>query len=384
MVEHYVDVAFKSLNKHKEELCGDKVESFKSDDKTILVLADGLGSGVKANILATLTTKIAVTMLKNGESIEDTFDTVMRTLPVCQTRQIAYSTMCIIELGSDGNGRMYEYDNPPVFIVRGGKIGYPEKITQEIQGKTIKTCAFKLQEGDFITVVSDGVIHAGIGHLLNHGWEWEHVADFLSRQEPLSAEFVSRRLIEACAKLYENMPGDDTTVATLMYRPPSHVHLFAGPPENPMNDHEFVNAFVAAKGLKAVAGGTAAKIISRETRKSIAVDDYMDPDVPPTASINGMDLVTEGVLTLRKAVELLESYRKDCMSVDLTLKDGATRLTELLIHRSTHLTLWMGKAINPAHQNPGFPKELSIKWNVLEKLSKELLAIGKVVDIRHI
>lgn len=384
MTNLFIDVASRSLNKYKEELCGDKVEFFKSDNKTILVLADGLGSGVKANILATLTTKIAITMLKNGETIEDTFDTVMRTLPVCQIRQIAYSTMCIVEMDHEGNGKLYEYDNPPVFIVQKGVVKNLQKTVQEIQGKTIKTSTFKLEEDDYITVISDGVVHAGIGHLLNHGWEWEHVADFLSRQAPTSAEYISRRLVEACAKLYENMPGDDTTVATLMYKRPEVTQLFSGPPENPKNDKAFVDLFMKTKGLKIVSGGTAAKIVSRETHKEIVVDDYIDCEVPPTAIIEGIDLVTEGVLTLRKTLEILDHYKSGQLDMSFSKKDGATKLADLLIHRTTHITFWIGKAINPAHQNPDFPIELSIKLNVLERLVQSLKEMGKVVTVHYI
>lgn len=382
--ELFIDTAFKSINKHKEELCGDKVEFFKSDNKTILVLADGLGSGVKANILATLTTKIAITMLKNGETIEETLDTVMKTLPVCQTRQIAYSTMCIVEMDSEGNGTLYEYDNPPVFIVKKGQICHYPKEMLEIQGKKLKVSTFKLNENDFITVVSDGVIHAGIGHLLNHGWEWEHVADYLSRQSPTSAEYISRRLVEVCSKLYEGMPGDDTTVATLMYKKPELTHLFSGPPENAERDYEFAKEFLSLKGKRIVCGGTAAKIISRESDKELEIDDYIDKDLPPMARIEGMDLVTEGVLTLMKTLEILDSCKNGQLDFNFSKKDGATRLADLLLHHSTHIHFWIGKAINPAHQNPDFPIELSIKLNILERLIQTLKELGKTIFVQYI
>ena len=276
----YVDVAQKSMNKHGEILCGDNVEIFKDKDKTILVLADGLGSGVKANILATMTCKIAVTMLKEGESILETIDTIMNTLPVCKVRNLAYSTFAIIEISKDGNCSIIEYDNPPVFIVRENKFLDLEKELLMYQDKKVYSSSFKLELGDQLTVVSDGVIHAGVGGILNLGWQWNHVRDFLIKESRYlkSADRISSSLLETCRTLYENHPGDDTTVATIVARREEIVNLFSGPPEDPKKDEAFVKEYMNQEGKKIVCGGTASKIISRILDQPIETDlEYFDP-----------------------------------------------------------------------------------------------------------
>lgn len=383
--EYFIDIATHSLNKKGEELCGDKVEVFKSGDRTIIVLADGLGSGVKANILATLTTKIAGTMLEQGESIEETIDTIMNTLPVCQVRQIAYSTFGIIEIDKDYNCSMIEYDNPPIFLVKNNQAVHLDKKEIMYGNKKVKFSETKLEENDFMTLVSDGVIHAGVGHTLNHGWEWHHVSEFLEKQKINTAEGINRRLIDTCNKLYESKPGDDTTAVTLTLRKPETVHIFTGPPEDPEDDSYLVRRFMKGRGKKVVCGGTAAKIISRELNREIETQmEYIDPEIPPIAKIQGIDLVTEGVLTLKKTIEKLEDYKSSNIEEINLKKDGASLLMKTFVEDCTHVQMWVGKAINPAHQNPDFPIELSIKLNIVDQLITILESLGKIVKVNYV
>lgn len=380
----YVDVAVHALNKKGEELCGDQVDVFKSEEDTFFVMADGLGSGVKANILATLTVKIAMTMLRNGESLEETIDTIMNTLPVCSVRKVAYSTFCMIHIKKDGHCRIIEYQNPPVFLYKGGKI-QPYDSCKEVYGdKEVLVSEFQLELGDYLTVVSDGAIHAGVGQMLNHGWEWEHIAEFLDRQHPKSAEHITKCLIETCNSLYDGRPGDDTTVATIMLKNPQITRIFSGPPENKEKDRQVALSFMEGRSTKVVCGGTAANILSRELKVELRTEmDYYDPSVPPIAHIKGLELVTEGVLTLKKVSEKLSCY-VDGQIIPFEHKDAATLLSDLLINDSTHIEFWIGKAINPAHQNPDFPFELSIKLHVLEKIIGHLKQMGKIVTIKYI
>lgn len=380
----FLDIATHSLNKYGEELCGDHVEIIKTDDHVIAVLADGLGSGVKANILATLTSKIMSTMLQKGADLIDTIDTITHTLPVCSVRNIGYSTFSIIEIDTKGNARIIEFDNPPVFVVRNQKILPLEKEKIRSADKDVWITSIKLEVGDEITLCSDGVVHAGVGNMLNHGWEWHHVAEFLQNQNLKSAEKLNRRLIETCQKLYDEKPGDDTTAITIKLREPEWVHVFTGPPEVRAKDFGAVDQFIKQTGKKVVCGGTAANIVSRELGREIKTSmDYIDPFVPPIAEIKGIDLVTEGVLTLKMALTKLKHFNTIYEEPFFNKEDGVSKLLKILIDDSTHIQFWMGRAINPAHQNPDFPKDLSIKSRVIQETIDELKKLGKDVRLNY-
>lgn len=390
-MSYFIDVAYNSLNKNGEELCGDKVEIIKTSNGVIIVMADGLGSGVKANILATLTCKIAGTMLKEGLSLYETVDTIAHTLPVCNVRQLAYCTFTIIKILKDGSVHAIEYDNPAYILIKDNFINIPEKKELIIKDKLIKESHFKLKINDVLTIVSDGAIHAGVGAMLNLGWQWDNVADYLEALVPTEScsANISKDLIQTCQKLYAGKPGDDTTVVTITLREPELVTIFTGPPKQIENDPLVIDKLISSTGTKIVCGGTAANIAARELNEKVVVDlKYYDPLVPPTASIKGIDLVTEGVLTLSNVSEKISTYLnsslEDKISLNLEGKDGASRLAKLLIEHCTHLKLMVGKAINPAHQNPDFPSDLSIKVRVVELLAQAMKKLGKEIEIEYI
>ncbi len=382
----FVEVSHRSLNKKEEELCGDMVEVFQEGDRTLIVLADGLGSGVKANILATLTSKIAITMLKKGAELEEVIETVLHTLPVCKVRKIAYSTFSIIEINASLECRVFESENPPFFFVRDGRIMTVEKEEKIVLDKKVLMSTCKLQENDSIFLCSDGVIHAGVGKILNFGWQWEHVASYIEKdQQSHSADLMCRRLLGACRELYEDEPGDDTTVVTLKVRRPVQLLLFTGPPVDTTMDAQWVKGFMRHPGKKIVCGGTAAHIVSRELNRPIHTNlDYLDPNIPPTARIKGVDLVTEGVLTLQKTIRMIYDYGGNKLDHETIGEDGAGQLFKALVFEGTHIELWVGKAMNRAHQQPDFPRELSMKVPMVEALADALRDIGKKVDIHYI
>ena len=388
---HFIDFAYDSIHKHGEELCGDNVEMVRMEDGMIIVMADGLGSGVKANILATLTSKIAATMLKEGSSIHETVDTIIHTLPVCNIRKLAYSTFTIIRLYDDGRVYAVEYDNPPLIFIQDHVVSQMSKRQEEISGRMITETHFILKPNDVLTIISDGVVHAGVGAVLNLGWKWENVANHLKQvvSKEKCAKNISKNLIGVCQSLYENRPGDDSTVVTVKLRQPEIIDLFTGPPKDKDDDRWVVRKLIQGKGKKIVCGGTAANIVSRELNAELHVNmDFIDPEVPPTASIKGIDLVTEGVLTLNKAVEKIIDYNHSSQNMytihNIQGKDGASKLAKYLIEDCTHLNLWVGTAVNPAHQNPDFPMEFSIKVKVVEKLEKVMRNMGKEVSTTFI
>ena len=303
-MSHYIDIAHASLNKYGEELCGDSVQIIRKKDYLMAVMADGLGSGVKANILSTLTTRIVSKMLDMGSELSDVVDTIAQTLPICKERNIAYSTFTVVSINSD-NVHVVEYDNPSIFYFKNGVYKKIDRKCVEIGDKRIYESNFKLDLNDALVIVSDGVIHAGVGGILNLGWQWENVQQYLEKTLGVysDASDICYQLITTCNNLYKNKPGDDTTAIVIKVNESKKVTVMVGPPILKNMDEWVVRKLMKNEGLKVVCGGTAAKIVGRVLNKKVITStDYIDPDIPPPAFIDGIDLVTEGVLTLRKTV----------------------------------------------------------------------------------
>jgi hypothetical protein len=388
-MNNFIDINYKSLNKYSEELCGDKVEYVYDDDGCIIVISDGLGSGVKANILATMTTKIAVTMIKNGASIDDTIETVISTLPECKVRKLAYSTFTIIKIDKNNNAYIAEYDNPPYFYFSKKRSIPVEKKERIIGNKRIYESNIELDVGDTICVVSDGAIHAGIGHMLNLGWSWEEVNNYLKELSNLnkSAQLINGNFIGVCNNLYDSKPGDDTTILTIKVRRPEIIDLFIGPPADRAMDKKLAEIMEASEHMKIICGGTTALIAERELGRELQVDlDSMREDVPPIAYMEGFDLVTEGVLTLGKVLENIKKLNKSSYDnlIEYNNYDGSSLLTRILTDVGTHMNFYVGRAVNPAHQNPNFPIGYNIKQNIIENLVIELKKAGKKTNIVYL
>lgn len=379
----FIDVNYKSINHYGEELCGDKVEILKTGDEYIIVLSDGLGSGVKANILSTLTSKIAATMLKNGASIRDTIETIINTLPECKVRKLAYSTFTIIKIDKNYNIYIAEYDSPPFFYFKQGFSKEIEKTEIIIGNKHVKESKFKLELGDSLNIVSDGAIHAGIGEMLNLGWGWDEINDYLQNLNEVNktSATLNGNFIGVCDNLYNGKPGDDTTILTIKVRSPEHVDIFVGPPSDPKLDSYYVAKMVEGESKKVLCGGTTALIAERELKGKLNVDiESCNNGIPPIAYMNGFDLITEGVLTLGRTLERIKMYNKNAYDdyINNNEYNGCSLLTKILLEESTHINFYVGKAVNPAHQNPNFPSGFNIKLKIIEDLIKELNSAGKI------
>jgi hypothetical protein len=390
----HINAVGKSLNKFGEELCGDKVEIARVHDSTIAVLADGLGSGVKANILATLTSKIITTMLVGGASVEQAVDTIVNTLPVCNERQIAYCTFSVLQIWDNGQGYLVEFDNPFCVFIRNEQILQLPCEHKVYSGKEVYETHFIVMPGDILTLMSDGIIYAGVGETLNFGWDWDSVAGFIlksTKKKECSAPRLAAGLIEAVNDLYMNKPGDDSTVLVIHVMSSCVVNLLSGPPIDQKKDGEMVRDFMEMPGLKVVCGGTSANIVARELKCEISASlTGADPRIPPTARIKGIDLVTEGVLTLRRSLEMLKHLetmkKRAAFDGDMTFfhkldeENGASMLSKLLLERCTKLRLFVGMASNPAHHSPDFPVELSLKIKLIESLRDVVARMGKKVE----
>ena len=373
-----LEIGHISINKHSETICGDFFCFLKDRGKATAVLSDGLGSGVKANILATLTSKILSTMLAHKLPIEECIDTVASTLPVCKVRKLAYATFTALQI-EDSHAYLVQYDNPGAILLRNGKNVKYSTGVRFVGEKEIHETRLDLQKDDVLVLMTDGVTNVGVGKLMPEGWKREEIIQFLETwyDPKLSPQRLAALVGEACLQLGLDSLEDDTTVVVLKLRERQAVNVIIGPPENKEEDNKILRMFFAKTGIHIVCGGTTANTVSQYLKKPvIPLLETGNDIVPAIAAIDGVDLVTEGVITLQKLVELGELYLKDNMlSLEIRNKtDGVSLLADYLFEQATDVNIFFGTAVNHAHDN------LEIDFNTKMSLVKRLETLLEQMD----
>ena len=377
------DIGYRSIFHVGEELCGDHIDVVEQEDgSTVIVLADGLGSGVKASILSTLTSKIISTMTAAGLTLSDCVETIAATLPVCSQRGVAYSTFTIMRIVNNREAELIQYDNPIVILLRdGANYDYP-KTELTISGKKIYQSTIRLEEGDIFVMMSDGCPHAGIGNSYNFGWKVEDIAEYMSTFYSVgyTAKTLSTILIDECNRLYEEKPADDATACVVRIRKREPMNLLFGPPSNRDDCNKMMSLFFSKEGKHIICGGTTSTLASKYLGKPLKPKlDFVDKDIPPIAELEGADLVTEGVITVNRVL----TYAKDYLDSNEAYtkwgfkQDGASRISRLLFEEATDINFFVGRAINPAHQNPDLPINFNIKMQLVTELSDCLKKNGQ-------
>ena len=383
------DIGCKSINHIGEQLCGDHVDIVEQgENSTVIVLADGLGSGVKASILSTLTSKIISTMMAQGLSLEECVSTIAATLPICSVRGVAYSTFTIIHIIDNSTVELIQYDNPQIIMLRDCEI-YDYPVSEVIiGGKKILKSNIKLRENDIFIAMSDGCPHAGIGTAFNFGWKRDDIAEFIRSVAHVgfTAKTLSTMLIDECNKLYGGKPGDDATSCVIRIRKREPMNILFGPPSHRDDCDRMMSLFFSKEGKHIICGGTtssiAAKYLGKEVKTTLK---FERSDVPPIAYIDGVDLVTEGVITINKVLE----YAKDALGDNeeyahwSVSQDGASLICRMLFEEATDINFYVGRAINPAHQNPDLPINFNIKMNLVQELSECLRKMGKRIKVSY-
>jgi hypothetical protein len=319
--------------------------------------------------------------MERGLPLEEVVETLTDTLPECKVRKIAYSTFTLLKVLDDGSAYLAEFDNPPTFFLKRGYISQLKYRDRTIGTRKIREARLQVQPGDWLITVSDGEIHAGIGGLLNLGWDWEKIAKFLEAQlyDDMSAPKAAKLLVDQANQLYEGKPGDDTTAGVLKMRPKRFAAFMIGPPVRKDDDEGVVRRYLDLPGRKIVSGGTTAGILGKMLNKDVVVDlSTMTNKIPPIGKMDGADLVTEGVHTVNHALEILEKVN----DIDELVgkRDGASRLAWEFLHADC-VYIYLGQAINPAHLNPNLPQEMGFKSRSVQAIGALLRERGKEVHL---
>jgi hypothetical protein len=378
--EFFIEVNSQQRNHHGERICGDVFlsENVREENRIITVLSDGMGHGVKANILATLTSTMALSFAREHKEPDRIAEIIMNTLPVCSVRKISYATFSIVDVESDGRANILEYDNPDCIILRGSQPFVPDWkdviLDKGINaGKRLRKCTFYPVKEDRIILFSDGVSQSGMGsNEWPLGWERDNVRQYavslVSGEPSISAGTLAGKIVSMAYKHDSYEAKDDISCAVLYFRDPRRLLICSGPPYDEAKDIELASRVSGFSGKVILCGGTTADIVARELHRKI-IDElvFEDPDLPPESFMEGIDLVTEGILTLQKVNELLKGYNN---SVRLG-KGPADKIVKMIME-SDEINFVVGTRINVAHQDPTLPVDLEIRRTVVRRIARIL------------
>jgi hypothetical protein len=375
--ESFIDVDFCQRAKHRQVVSGDVFLSrrIREEGRLIAVLSDGLGSGVKASVLANLTATMALQYTSAFVDVRKSAKTIMDTLPICEKRKISYSTFTIVDLGEDGKTRVIEHGNPPLVLLRGTtpmKLERDSIALEEWKDRVIHYSEFDTQLGDRIVFFSDGITQSGLESGLAFGWGQERVVNFLCEQivrdEEISSHQLATEVVNSALANDRALAKDDVSCGAIYYRHPRRLLVLTGPPFSKERDAELAEMAKNFTGRKAICGGTTANIISRLLGRPVTMPlTRLDSEIPPPALMQGIDLVTEGTVTLAKVADMLENR-----AVPEQVRPSPVRDLVSLMLQSDIVEFVVGTRINEAHQDPSLPVELDLRRNIIRRIAIEL------------
>lgn len=378
----FVDIDYAQVFKNGQMIGGDVclLSRRESDKRILCTLSDGLGSGVKANVLANLTATMAQKYMLSSIDIRRSAGIIMNTLPVCSERKISYSTFTLLDVSQKGVVRIVEYDNPGCLLFRNNtytridmdSFDLPERIA--FKKDIIRYGTIELKLGDRLIIFSDGVSQSGMGSTsFPLGWRRPDIISFIEnilRKEPqVSSRRLAGLITGEALKNDIYRAKDDITCSVVNYRHPRNTLVASGPPFDPASDKVLTDRISSFAGNTIIAGGTTASIVARESKKSLTVDmKTRTREIPPSARLDGVTLVTEGMLTLSHCASLIEERDETMINKG---QDAASRLARLLLE-SDRVQFLVGTKINEAHQNPDMPIDLGIRRTLVKRLIRAL------------
>ncbi len=384
-----IDIGYKSINHYGEQLCGDHVDIIdQGANSKLIVLADGLGSGVKANILSTLTSKIISTMMAEGMPLESCVRTMASTLPTHSEYGVAYSTFTIIHIKDNETAELIQFDDPHIIFIRDLIHRDYEKVEHEIDGKKIYRSIIDLQEGDILLAMSDGCPHANSDIAYNMDWQSDDIAEFIETIAHVGypAKTLAGILVDECDRLYGGKPLDDATACIVRVIKRQQVNLLFGPPANRDDCDRMMSLFFSKKGKHIICGGTTASIAAEYLGTDVvSTNSKISGELPPPSEIKGVDLVTEGVVTMDKILKNAKAFLDDENAIsnwDFE-KDPAAIASRMLFEDATDIHLFIGKAVNPAHSEMQGDYKYMMKMSLADELETCLKKMGKKVTTSY-
>lgn len=351
----HVDILQKQSSKVINDPCGDVIGYDRDDISTTLVLSDGLGSGIKANIAANMCVARALELLRCGSSLKETFSILVSSMNNAWGTDNPFAVFSIARILRNGDATIYSYEMPPPLIVNAHSGNILMSNAKTIEKAITYESHCSLNNGEGIMLVSDGITQAGLGCGLRNGWEIEGVSSFITDHllnQKAAIKEIPDLVHNYARTLWRKAKGDDCSVALALCRNGITVNLITGPPANKELDEDFVNSFLNTKGIKIVCGGSTAKMVSRIMKRSLGIKEGTGNSItPPEYIIDGINFVTEGAVTLNQAYNILD---EDLSNYEA--KSGVFALVDFL-NIADKINFWIGDSTNEGISNIAFKQQ---------------------------
>lgn len=379
----YIEVVIAQSAKRTGNICGDYVIVDRTQEATTAIVADGIGTGIKARVAAVMCASRLLELIRLGFSLREACNKLVDTMHEARTSDIPFSAFSVCRILNNGHATIISYEIPPPILINNRLAAYLPKqhfISMGLEMVGEVSCA--LEVGDGIVLMSDGVSQAGLGAQYRMGWGTQSASDFingcLAKRNDLKE--VPGSVLAKVKDISGATYGDDTTCVVLFCREAKTLNVLTGPPGNKAHDEKVVKEFMALKGLKVVCGSTTAELVARINGVKVGMNEISNAyHKPPSYEIPDIDFATEGAITLNQVYNILEE------SVDKLDKDSSVSELYKLLHSCDTINFIVGTAANPGHESIIF-RQMGIfpRGIIVQLLADKLKRIGKLVNLTHV
>ena len=377
----FIEMEASQFTKTGQAACGDDVrfETIERENRHLVALSDGLGSGVKAHVLATMTTSMAIRFLASNIPTLEAAEIIMDSLPVCEVRKIGYATFSLFDFRLGGRARITEMGNPGYIHLRGVEEVKPlvdeTVVSEHWPDREVRECEADFQCGDRVIMCSDGVTQSGLGVRkdMKFGWRRSGVMKFAQTEIAQNPEVSAHDLAAAIAReALLITPGgckDDITCCVVYLRHPRIMRILTGPPFYREHDAEYARQALLGPDHVVVCGGTPANILERELGVKVKLnlaDMRSSGGLPPVGRMEGIGIATEGILTLGRVLGALEEKRPT------EHEPAAVRAIIDRMMRHDRIEFVIGTKVNESHQDPNIPQDLELRRSVIRRMATAL------------